>query len=230
MNLKLLMIRTTGTKALRRGFTLIEVLLALSIGMMVMTAASGMLFYVGQLWQNSETATQFEEHTESVSQFLEYILKSGSAEVATNSNSRSGLAWRKLPGSTTLDGEFLSFRVSGDLPLFQLEKSGAVADALVFLHLVEGKGLVLDWQTDVQIQENDKIASQTVLSRWVTAIEYHYYDLEDDNWEASDRMEEDERSQPRFPSYIKLKFTHTDSREAETYVLLPYTNGGFPSF
>lgn len=203
-----------------KGFSLIELLLALAIGMLVMIAATSMLFFVGQLWHQSEDLTQFEEHTESVSQFLEHIFESSGESVA----------WETLPGNTTLDDEMLSIRVSGELPLFRLEDNSIVASAQVYLQVVADRGLVIDWQTDEQADENENHLNQTVLSKWVKSIEYAYYDLEDDKWEKSAEMEEDDDGNAQIPDFIKLAFLHDDGREALTYVMLPNANAGVPSF
>lgn len=204
----------------RVGFSLIELLLALTIGMLVMIGATSMLFFVGQLWQTSENMTQFEEHTESVSQFLEHIFES----------SRERVVWETLPGNTTLDDELLSLRVSGELPLFWLEDNSVVASAQAYLRVVADKGLILDWQTDEQADENQNKLNHTVLSQWVKSMEYAYYDLEDDQWEhAADKVEDDEGN-PKMPNFIKLTFMHHDGREAQTYVMLPNANAGVPTF
>jgi len=207
----------------KRAFTLIELLLALAIGMLVMIAATSMLFFVGQLWQQSEELTQFEEHTESVTQFLEHIF-------AGNQVGGDGSLWKTVPGETTMEDEVLSVRVSGELPLFALEDNSVIASANVYLRVVSGKGLVIDWQTDEQAAENQNKTNQTVISRWVQSMEYAYYDLENDKWEHAAEMIENDEGAPQIPSFIKLSFVREDGREATSYVMLPSIHSGVPSF
>lgn len=225
------------TSTARPGFTLIEILLAVSIGMMVMMAAAGMLFFVGQLWHHSESHTTFEQHTENVSQFLEHIFEASSGSSSDNEqggNQNGGdegpVAWRNLPGDTSLEDQLLSFRVSGELPLFYMEDAARIEEVTAFLKLEQGKGLVLNWQTDDQIREDSDEINQTILSPRVSKLEFYYYDREDNSWTQSEEQEENDDGQPLIPDFVKLSFNHEDGRTDETFVILPNANAGVPSF
>ena len=71
-------------KYLRKGFTLIEVLLALSIGSLVLVAATSLLITIAQAWANRPaTRDAFLSHVNGVSNFLSIILEEASFSIAS---------------------------------------------------------------------------------------------------------------------------------------------------
>lgn len=277
------------------AFTLIEIVLAVAIGGLILAAASEFLFSMANLWAQAETEPLFDEHVESVSQFLEYtfdstnVQKASGASASTgtqngsgnqnqngtdsnntdgntsnssssnrrflthsNDSNRSGngvggnntsggnggsaqepategISWKKIPGAQNLADEVIAFRVSGELPVF-VEENGFVLEVDAYLNLDKEKGLLLTWQTDLQKNEDSEETYETLLSPWVTQLEYHYFDFEDNEWTASEEMEDDENGEPQTPDFIKLKFVHDDSREREVFILLPNGEAYVPQF
>ena len=63
----------------KAGFTLMEVLLALSIGGLVLIAATALLVTISQAWANRPaTRDAFDAHVNGVAQFLTAILEEAS--------------------------------------------------------------------------------------------------------------------------------------------------------
>jgi len=59
----------------RRGFTLLEVLLAISVGAMLMIAVVSLAFSMGELWGASSQPRLFAQHTRGVTRFLDNLLR-----------------------------------------------------------------------------------------------------------------------------------------------------------
>jgi prepilin-type N-terminal cleavage/methylation domain-containing protein len=57
------------------GFTLLEVLLAVSIGSMLLVAMIAFAFSMGELWGNTSEPRLFEQHVRGVSRFLDNLLR-----------------------------------------------------------------------------------------------------------------------------------------------------------
>lgn len=62
-------------RARRRAFTLLEVLLAVSVGAMLLISVIGLAFSMGELWGNTSEPRLFAQHVRGVSRFLDNLLR-----------------------------------------------------------------------------------------------------------------------------------------------------------
>lgn len=210
----------------RSGFSLIEVLLAVAIGAMIMTAATSLLFSTSHLWFESENLTVVDEHVVSLTHFVEHAFSA--AEVNEESDS-GAISWGKIPGDFSIDGDLLTFRLTGDLPIF-VEEGSFLPEVNCYLKFREDQGLYLIWQSDAMAEENAEDFRETLLSPWVKEMLYCYYDEEAESWDSSDKMESDQDGNPKIPEFLKLKFISDDSTEQESFILLPNANSNVPSY
>lgn len=245
------LLHTTG----RKGFTLIEVLMAVLLGGLILTAAASFVFGIFHLTIVAEKEPMFEEHVDATSRFLEFAFSSAlPAEENTNRNTSaneggegsdqrqqpdtpnpndssskgSAVAWKRIPGESGLNPEALSFRLSGDLPIFVHEEQAFLPDVECWLVFNEDEGLVLRWRTDEMAEESDDETLTAVISPFVDSLTYWYYDQEDDRWEDSDEAEEADEGGKRMPDFIVLTYKHPDEREAKRQLLLPASDSDYP--
>lgn len=213
-----------------RAFSLIEVLMALALGGMVLTAAAAFLFGIFNITLMAEREPLFDEHVESTTRFLEYAFltalpdedKGGTSNRDRQGNAgqnTSPVAWKALPGGTGLNPEALAFKLNGDLPIFVPEDMAYIPEVECFLVLDEG--LTLRWRTEAMRQEDADALLSSRLSPFVTGLTYYYYDREDDSWEDSDEAETADEGGQLLPDFIGLTFQHPDGREATRKILLP---------
>lgn len=209
-------------KYLRKGFTLIEVLLALSIGSLVLVAATSLLITIAQAWANRPaTRDAFLSHVNGVSNFLSIILEEASFSIASTAG--DPLVDLKRPtGFSSTDDPLVHFFLKEAPPLF-FSPHGPAVRIHTFIYPDQDEGLSLFWfselneieknkQGEIELTEEDDL-QKTVLSPFFKEMYYCYYGTEDDGkddikeWEISDQLLESDRSEKfRLPTQIKLVF------------------------
>jgi prepilin-type N-terminal cleavage/methylation domain-containing protein len=222
-------------KSLRKGFTLVEVLLALSIGSLILVAATALLITIAQSWSNRPaTRDAFLSHVNGVSNFLSVILEEASFSITSKAG--DPLVNLKRPtGFSSTDDPLVHFFLKEAPPLFYSPHGPAVR-VHIFIFPEEDEGLSLLWFSELNeveknkeggielVEEND--LQKTLISPFFKEMYYCYYGSEDDSkddvkeWEISDQLlDSDKNGQFRLPTQIKLVF-RWDEEELEKTVTI----------
>lgn len=209
----------------RAGFSILEVLMAIFLGGLLLTAASAFLFGLFNLKVTLEERPAFEEHAEGVVRFLEYAFANAEAPEEEDAEA---LTFAKIPGSNFNDDEVLSFRLTGELPLF-IDPEHYLPELSCYLTWNDEDGLFLLWQSDEMAAEDADDLKQTPLSPYVTQVVYAYYDVDDDLWEEFEEPEEADQGGLKMPDMIKITFTHPEDEREEVFdLLLPAQDADVP--
>ncbi len=219
--------RTRPQRLPRTGFTLIEVLMALFLGGLLLTAASSYLFGIFNLKINLEERPAFEEHIEGVERFLAFAFENAVVE-DDDDEAAEPVAFAEIPGTILGQDEVLSFRLSGEIPLF-VEPETYLPEVTCYLVFNQQDGLYLLWQTDEMATEDEDDLRHTPISPYVTGVVYAYYDAEDDEWEESTEPEDAAEGGLKLPDMLKVIFTHPEDEYEETIeILLPPKEADVP--
>jgi prepilin-type N-terminal cleavage/methylation domain-containing protein len=208
----------------KNGFSLVEVLLALAIGGLILTAATSLLVTISQAWANRPaTRDAFDAHVNGVANFLTAMLEEATLRDGLNSQKKA-ITLDRAPGFSESDDPLVRFYLREAPPLFFWPEPGSVASRVhVFLQVDERDGLRLLWYSDLQdLEKNEKGIREpedddelfcTVVSPFCTEVFYCYYGDEDDTdddlkrWEIVDELEEDiDSGDFRLPAFAKLVF------------------------
>ena len=208
----------------KNGFSLVEVLLALAIGGLILTAATSLLVTISQAWANRPaTRDAFDAHVNGVANFLTAMLEEATLRDGLNSQKKA-ITLDRAPGFSESDDPLVRFYLREAPPLFFWPEPGSVASRVhVFLQIDERDGLRLLWYSDLQdLEKNEKGIREpedddelfcTVVSPFCTEVFYCYYGDEDDadddlkRWEIVDELEEDiDSGDFRLPAFAKLVF------------------------
>ena len=208
----------------KNGFSLVEVLLALAIGGLILTAATSLLVTISQAWANRPaTRDAFDAHVNGVANFLTAMLEEATLRDGLNSQKKA-ITLDRAPGFSESDDPLVRFYLREAPPLFFWPEPGSVASRVhVFLQVDERDGLRLLWYSDLQdLEKNEKGIREpedddelfcTVVSPFCTEVFYCYYGDEDDadddlkRWEIVDELEEDiDSGDFRLPAFAKLVF------------------------
>ena len=208
----------------KNGFSLVEVLLALAIGGLILTAATSLLVTISQAWANRPaTRDAFDAHVNGVANFLTAMLEEATLTDGLNSQKKA-ITLDRAPGFSESDDPLVRFYLREAPPLFFWPEPGSVASRVhVFLQIDERDGLRLLWYSDLQdLEKNEKGIREpedddelfcTLVSPFCTEVFYCYYGDEDDNdedlkrWEIVDELEEDiDSGDFRLPAFAKLVF------------------------
>ena len=208
------------------GFTLIEVVMSIALGGLLLTAAASFLFGIFHLKVNLEERPAFEEHIEGVERFLAFAFDNALTE--DDDEAAEAVSFAEVPGALLNQDEVLSFRLSGELPLF-VEPETYLPEVACFLVFNADDGLYLLWQTDAMAAEDDDDLRRTPISPYVTSLVYAYYDAEDDEWDESTEPEDADGGGLKLPDMIKVIFTHPEDERQETIeILLPAADADVP--
>ena len=208
----------------KNGFSLVEVLLALAIGGLILTAATSLLVTISQAWANRPaTRDAFDAHVNGVANFLTAMLEEATLTDGLNSQKKA-ITLDRAPGFSESDDPLVRFYLREAPPLFFWPEPGSVASRVhVFLQVDDRDGLRLLWYSDLQdLEKNEKGIREpedddelfcTVVSPFCSEVFYCYYGDEDDTeddlkrWEIVDELEEDiDSGDFRLPAFAKLVF------------------------
>ena len=215
---------------------MIEVLLALTIGGLVLTAATSLLITISRAWaERPATRDAFDAHINGVAHFLTAVLE----EASLPASSRSGdqpIDLQRPIGYSESEDPLIHFYLREGPPLL-VWPNGPAARVHCFFQFVEGEGLSILWYSELQeLEKNDEGNMElededelfkTSISSFCTEVFYCYYgddnDGDDDlkEWEIVDDLEEDIRSgKYRTPDFMKLVFSWEDE-DLERTITLP---------
>jgi prepilin-type N-terminal cleavage/methylation domain-containing protein len=211
----------------RRGFTLLEVLLAILLASGIMTAVLLLTVGLGDIWRGTTPVRNLEVHSRQVVDFLKRGIRRA---LPVETDGLTYVFFDHTSGDLTTSGNpLLSWEVQeadGILPW----QDRSLPYVIYQLEVIEDVGLVLYWQSRLEVDFEEVPPRQTLLSAFVTGIEYHYYDAEMEVWELESEPRRNTERLYDIPRRIKISF-EAEEEEPLTYVInLPYSNGGLPVF
>ncbi|MGY8716595.1 MAG: PilW family protein [Verrucomicrobiia bacterium] len=185
----------------RRGFTMIELIVAMVLIAGVMIGLNTFIFSMSELWGRGREYRLFDQHARSLTRFLEGELRQAA-----------------LPPRVAKDVAAVEAReVEVDF--------GRREDLLVF-GLREGSR-ILQWPERPLF--NTDPPREMVLSQLVTAMRYEYFEADFGQWEIENRLRTGDDGELETPGRIRLTFTYRE-QEVQTIVPLTIFGEGLPPF
>lgn len=209
-----------------RGFTLIEIILAMAVTGLLLTGAVSWLFSLSQLWTQRNGTHDFDQHVEGVRYFLGRCVDQSRPLTATETNP---VSWERLPGESEREDPYLTVRlkeppallISGDTPLSGL-----------YLHFVfdPDEGLSVIWHSQMEKIEKPEDTRRTLISPFVVGMEYAYYDVTRKQWEILEEPKKEVQTLI-LPDFLRLHFESDAGAEPRTVnIYLPKRNQKVPLF
>jgi len=91
-----------------------------------------------------------------------------------------------------------------------------------------GQGLFLLWHSDLENHFNDDPPRETLISPFVTALAYDYFDTDFNKWTTETLLRKDASGNPQAPQRLRLTFAY-QKLTREALVTIPATNAGLPN-
>ena len=206
-----------------RGFTLVELLLAMAILSMLVTALFTFVFSMGEIWGRGGEKRLFSQHVNAVTRHVESLLRRASwpqggtgvaepfivREVRTSNGSNATLF-----GFDLVDGDRLMRWPEEALP--EVECS---------LGLERDRGLVLYWWSSLEKHEKTDSPRTVVISPLVTKLAYAYHDDAGDSWRKEDSLRKDSTGAWLLPDRLIITFQQ-DKFEEQRELTVPPGGGG----
>lgn len=184
----------------RRGFTLLETLVSLALLGILMVTLNTFLFSMSELWGDRRDQRLFDQHVRAATQMLRETF-----DAATTGPGATGVAIKEVKSGTGTTEPRLAFLLAdagrlADWPVAPLP------DVDFSLYVAPEKGLVLQWQSRLELEREANDLHETVLTPFCTALHYEYYDETLKRWEVEDEPKQAEGG----TSYLKPARLHLD--------------------
>lgn len=240
--------------ARRAGFTLVEMLLAMIVSGLILAFCIFQVVALAGVWMNSDDNDYFRQHADGVTLFLnnafhnaeEGAAAAAPADAAVGSEPsapeggagealipdagprQEPVRWERPPKYSEFDPPLLTFHLKEAPPI--LTNGGLRYPGLTcFLHFSRNEGLHVLWHSRLELVEEMEDLRSTLLSLWLTRLEYAYYDREENRWETTEEPKEDDNRRFLLPDALKLTFTHEDET-ITTAVYIPRRKPTVPLF
>lgn len=218
-----------STSAARaRAFTLLEIIVAISLVGLVLVAMNTFVFSMGELWGRNTDVRLFDQHVRAVTRFLREELRTAALPPAGQSGT-AAIAAKEIRPAAGATEDLLTFELPQGCRLFVWPDDRPLPEVVCSLQVREREGLLLLWHSRLETRFNDDPPRETVVSPLVTGISYDYYDEAFKNWKNETRLRRDSNNQALAPQRIRLKFAY-QKLTRETVITLPDTPEALPNF
>ncbi len=211
----------------RRGFTLVELLMAIAIMAMLLVALFTFVFSMGEIWGRGSEKRLFEQHVNAVTRHLEAMFRRATLPVGAASPTEP-FTIREVRTATGGTGDLLGFDLAaGDRLL--VWNGPALPEVQCSLGLETKRGLLLYWQSKLELKHDTEPPRAVLVSPFVTRIDYFYREADTGSWRSETAPRKTAEGHWRVPDSIKLTFAHAGAT-AERTLTLPALNGALPLF
>lgn len=225
--------------AMKRAFTLVEVLFSLAISAIVMVGACVLMFNMSSILERFEGDEPFDVHVNGVEVFLKNILKNSQmpqerdySNTFTAFAENSNLGKGNPPDSMMGDKSKISFGVMDDIPFF-ISRRGFSPEKDAWLDFREKEGLYIIWtfakNENYNSASDDRPVYESPVSPFVVSMSYVYID-EDGRWleeEDMDYISSSSVASNQMPNFIKLVFERGKETHTRYISLLSNVDGEF---
>lgn len=200
----------------QKGFTLIEMVIAIALGAVILVAASSLLLSITQLWIKEEHLDDFQGHVHGVKTFLQTHINESYYRI---NEKLPAVEWSSPPGiQLGGDEKYLAFYVYTPSPLFRTESLVPLASYLTF---DKRKGLSIIWHPFEKTSDEGSVKTyETPLSDWVKGMKLHYYDFNNDHWDIVNKPREDKEGKFELPDLLELQFAKENEEDQSIFIRL----------
>lgn len=211
-----------------RGFTLLEILLALALIGLLLVAMNTFVFSMGELWGQRTEVRLFEQHVRAVSRFLEHELRAAVLPPAAKADS-TPIGVEEIRPQNGMMEKLLTFDLPAGSRLFNWPDR-PLPEVVCSFQARPNEGLVMLWHSRLEKNFDTDSPRETVVTPLVTELSYDYYDAEGNRWTTEKMLKMNPQGgQPMVPQRLRLKFTY-DKLTRESVVILPVAGQALPAF
>lgn len=205
------------------AFTLLELLLALALLTLLVTALLTFVFSMGEIWGRGGEKRLFEQHVNAVTRHVESLLLRA-AWPHGGTAATEPFAVREVRAASAPSAVLLGFDLlEGDR---LLEWPGEpLPEVRCQLAVEPGRGLVIYWQSLLEADAGEKAPRTALVSPLVISLTYAYRDPRTGSWRIERSLRRSATNEWLLPNRLVLAFRE-DAFEATREITLPL--GGIP--
>ncbi len=210
-----------------RGFTLLEILLALALVALLLVALNTFIFSMGELWGKGADVRLFDQHVRAVTRFLEHELRASALPPAARAYSVPIALQEVRPQNGAME-KMLTFELPAGSRLFRWPER-ALPEVVCSFQARANEGLVLLWHSRLEKNFETDAPRETVVTPLVSGLTYDYWEVDTKRWVTETSLKMDPQGQPMTPQRLRLKFAYAKMTR-ESVVTLPMPGEGLPVF
>ena len=210
----------------RRGFTLIEVVLAMALAAMVLVGLNTFIFSMSELWGRNTDVRLFDQHVRAVTRFLQGEMMRASLPPAASVNATPVGVQPIKPAGGAQENLITYMELAGSRILNW--PAEPLPEVYCSLQVRRDKGLYVLWHSDLENHFSDEPPRETLVSPFVTAIAYDYFDTDFSKWTTETALRMDSSGDPVAPQRLRITFTY-ERITREALVTIPATAQGIPN-
>jgi prepilin-type N-terminal cleavage/methylation domain-containing protein len=218
-------------RAHRRGrqaaFTLLEILLALTLVSLMLVALNTFVFSMGELWGKNADVRLFDQHVRNVTRFLEHELRSAVLPPAARVGA-TPIAGQEIRTSNGPSEVLLTFELPAGTRLIHWPER-PLPEVVCSLQVREREGLILLWHSRLEKDFDTDPPRELVVTPLASALDYFYYDPDFKRWTKETSLKKDAGGNILPPQRLHLTFTYSKMVK-ETFIPLPTAIEGLPAF
>ena len=153
-----------------RGFTLLEMLLALALVGLLLVAMNTLVFSMGELWGRGSEPRLFDQHVRAVTRFLENELRASALPPAGRAGT-TAIALEEIRPQSGLMEKMLTFELPSGSRLFDWPGQ-PLPEVICSLQARSNEGLVLLWHSRLEKDFETQAPRETLITPMVSALAY----------------------------------------------------------
>ena len=210
----------------RRGFTLIEVVMAMALVGLVLVGLNTFIFSMSELWGKNADVRLFDQHVRAVTRFLQKEMVRATLPPAASANATPVGVQPVTPSGFARDNLITYMELTGNRILSWPENP--LPEVFCSLQVRPDRGLYMLWHSDLENHFNDDPPRETLVSPFVTAIAYDYFDTDFNKWTTETVIRSDNSGNPVAPQRLRVKFAY-EKLTREALVTVPTVPQGLPN-
>ena len=209
-----------------RGFTLIEVLLSMALVGLVLVGLNMFVFSMGELWGRNTDVRLFDQHVRAVTRYLQRELLRATLPPAASVNATpvgvqpvtaEGRSQENLVTYMELSGSRILRWPDNPLP-----------EVFCSLQVRRDQGLFMLWHSDLENHFNVDPPREALISPFVTALAYDYFDTDFNKWTTETALRTDPSGNPLAPQRLRITFSY-DRLTRQAVITVPAAKQGLPN-
>ncbi len=200
------------------------------MGATLLVAATTFVFALGELWGKGANVWLFQKHVRGVSRFLEESFQTSGWRLPQG-ESETPVYWSTRGGRTYQNTELLTFELDESPGVLVWPDDLRLPFVVCSLEVDDEEGLYLLWRSRLEDDFEEEEPRKTLISPFVTGINYYYLDTEDEDaeWEVEEDPEREASGEFVLPQRIELVFEYEGNTE-KRQIPLPTLFDGVPIF
>jgi prepilin-type N-terminal cleavage/methylation domain-containing protein len=209
-----------------RGFTLIEIVLSVALVGLVLVGLNTFIFAMSELWGKNTDARLFDQHVRDVTRFLQKEMVGATLPPAAAANSTPVGVQQITPSGAPQENLITYMELSGNRILTWPDSP--LPEVYCSLQVRRDKGLFMLWHSDLENHFNDDPPRETLVSPFVTALAYDYFDSDFNKWTTETALRTDSSNNPLPPQRLRVTFTY-EKLTRVALVMVPAVGQGLPN-